>query len=133
MNNFINITSLFAILNQTSPEDMALETKNELDKAGNSDGESEAIMCKKSESPFYRQPLIYDHPRIIYFFQTPYLWQHYFDNVVQMIYGVNTKINSWKKVISSCLENYKTMSHSFLYKQHFYMPHQAKIWFELIK
>ena len=77
MNNFINITSLFAILNQTSPEDMALETKNELDKAGNTDGESEAIMCKKSESPFYRQPLVYDHPASYTFSKPPT-----FDNII---------------------------------------------------
>ena len=36
-----------------------------------------------------------------------------------MIYGVDTKMNSRGKVISSCFENYKTTMHSFFYTQTF--------------
>ena len=73
LNNVIDITSSsFSMSNQTSAEDMASEKNKELDKAGNTDGESEPIMCR-FESLFYREPFTYDHPHFIYFFQTPYI------------------------------------------------------------
>ena len=42
-----------------------------------------------------------------------------------MKYGINTKINSCGRVISSCLEDYKTIL--FFYNYHFYKQHQAEI------
>ena len=53
-------------------------------------------------------------PPLIYFFQTstPYQWQDFYDNIALLIYGLNTKINSSGKVVSSCLEDYKTMTYS---------------------
>ena len=43
-------------------------------------------------------------PQLIYFLQTPgpYRWQDFFDNIMLLIYGLNTKINSRGKIIS-CL------------------------------
>ena len=43
-------------------------------------------------------------PRLIYFFQTsgPYQWQEFFGNIILLIYGLNTKTNSRRKIIS-CL------------------------------
>ena len=37
-----------------------------------------------------------------------------------MINGINTKVNSWGNIVSSCLEDCKTMLHSLFYKQLFY-------------
>ena len=126
------------MLNQTSAEDMVLERKKELDKAGNTDGERKNIMCievlnSSSIGNTLLHPTLYVHRHFTYFFQTSLFWQHYFRNIVPIIYGINTKRNSWKKVISPpCLEDYKTTLHSFFHKQHFYMPHQAEIWFKII-
>lgn len=78
---------------------------------------------------FCRQNLPYGHPLHIFFPNPPSGIPYFFTPVT---YGVNTKINSWRKVISSCFENYWTTLNSFLYKQHFYMPHWAEIWFEMV-
>ena len=43
-----------------------------------------------------------------------------------MRFGINTKVNSCGKVISSCLEDYKTTLSDF-YKQHVFKQHWAKI------
>ena len=67
--------------------------------------------CNSTENP------LHGHPSFTYFFQTAT-----FDNfltILLQLYGENTKINSWEKVISSCLDNYKTTLHCFLFKQHF--------------
>ena len=46
-------------------------------------------------------------------------------------YRINTKLNLWQKVISSCLEDHKTTL-NFFYKENFYMQHQTEIWLEII-
>ena len=81
----------------------------------------------KNNSPIWLPPA-----PVLYFFRTAYLWQHFVDNIAQMIYEVNAKINSRGEVISSCFEDYKTTLHSFCYKQRCHLPHQAEIWFEII-
>lgn len=68
--------------------------------------------------PHYKQSFLYN----LIFFQTSHLWQifcfwQYCPNEIQ---GINTKINWWGKVISSCLENCKTTLHVFFYDQHLY-------------
>ena len=40
---------------------------------------------------------------------------YFFNNITPMKYGANTKLTSWGKVISSYLEDYKTMIHTFLW------------------
>ena len=39
---------------------------------------------------------------------SPTLYSIFFDNFSPMTHGINTKTNSWGKVISSCFEDYKT-------------------------
>ena len=48
-------------------------------------------------------------------FSNPHFWQHFFDNITPMKYGINTKINAWGKVVSSCLESYKKILLDFLF------------------
>ena len=43
-----------------------------------------------------------------------------FHNISPRDYGMITKVNSWAKVISSCLEDRKTMLDGLFDKQHFY-------------
>ena len=81
------------------------------------------IVYRRFESPFYRQPPMVISPLFFFFWPPPpppssHLWQHLFDSIVQMINGINTKINPWGKVILSCLKDCKLVSHFFLYKQH---------------
>ena len=58
--------------------------------------------------------------------------KHFFGNMDPMVYGLNTKINPYGKVISSCFESCKTTLHSFFYKQFFYMLHRVEVWFRMI-
>ena len=62
---------------------------------------------------------LYDHSPFIYFSEPlpPTFDNIFLDNIgnlLWVIYGVNTKINSWVNVISSCSKDYKPMPHSFL-------------------
>ena len=61
------------MLNQTSAEDMVLERKKELDKAGNTDGEPKNIMCIEvlnfsSIGNTLLHPTLYVHRHFTYFF-----------------------------------------------------------------
>ena len=68
-------------------------------------------VCRKFD-PFYRQPPIWSFPPWCIFTNSPifttFFWQ-YRPNDIE----VNTEIKSWGKVISSCLEDYKTTLHYF--------------------
>ena len=65
----------------------------------------------------------------ISFFPNPLLT---FDNVAPMKYRINTKINSHGKVISSCLEGYKTTLHVVVFFFKFCKQHQVEIWSKII-
>ena len=80
-------------------------------KTSREDSQTFCIWCAKGLNPtFYRQiPLSYYMaiPPLHFFPQNlPHLT--FFNNIVLMTYGVKTKRNSQGKVISSCLEDYKT-------------------------
>ena len=79
--------------------------------------------------PTYIDNLLYGHPTLHIFIE-PLTFDIFL--TIFLIYGVNTKTNSWEKPISACLQDYKTTLNSFLYVQHFHMPHQTEIWFEII-
>ena len=90
-----------------------------------------SIVCKRFEAPFYRQhpwlsPLYMffpNHPLLTTFF-----WQ-YCPNDIQ----VKHKNKLMREKYFLWLEDYKrTSNYFFMYMQHFHMPHQAKIWFEII-
>ena len=51
-----------------------------------------------------------------YLFLNPPPFARLFDNIIPIKYWINTKISSCDIVISSILEDYKTMLHAFLYK-----------------
>ena len=67
---------------------------------------------QKVETPFYRQfPLYIAIPFCLFLKST--LLAIFFGKIAPMKYRIYTKINSSGKVISSCLEDYKTMLHDF--------------------
>ena len=74
-------------------------------------------------------------PPFIYFFQTstPTIDKIFFDNIAPSIYGLNTKINSRRKVISSCLEDYKTIIHSFYISDTFIFHNRLRCNFKCIR
>ena len=72
-----------------------------------------------NKPPYMAKVLLY-----IFFYQTPHFWQHFFDNITLMTCRTNTKMNSWGKVSSSCLEDYKTTLSMLFYVQHFCKQHQ---------
>ena len=72
-------------------------------------------VCGRFEPPFYRQPPIWPYPPYI-FFPNPLLYQ------------ANIKINLWGKIISSSLEDNKTMLSALLNMEQFFIQHQAKIY-----
>ena len=81
--------------------------------------------------PFYRQSHMW-RPCFFIFFLNPPLLTIFFDSIFFFVptkYGINLKLNSWWKVISSCLEGYKT---TLFCAQCFHKQHQIRIWFELI-
>ena len=90
------------------------------------------IVCRRFPSPFYRQPPFMAILLLYIFSKPPTFGNISIDNIVPMIYKINTKINSRGRLISSCFEDYKTTLHPFFCKQHFYMLHQTEIWFETI-
>ena len=72
-----------------------------------------SVVCRMFESvPFFKNPAYMAIPLApLYLFSEPLT----FDNILlAMKYGINTKMNSQGKVISSCLEDYKTTLHAFL-------------------
>ena len=88
------------------------------------------IVRRRSEPPFYRQsppymairpfyifsnpPFIWPPPPpFLYFFLPLPFWQDFSNNITSLKYQINTKIKSCGKVISSFLENQKTMLHAF--------------------
>ena len=79
---------------------------------------------RKMWNPLYRHPPIWLCPHL-YIFLTP---SSLTINVDLMIYGVNTKINSWGKVIRLCLEDHKTMSHAFFITNTFIC--NTRLWFD---
>ena len=63
------------------------------------------IVCRRFEpSPSMDSPL-YGHPPFYIFFQTLHFWQDFYINIAPMKYRINTKRNSFGKIISSFLEN----------------------------
>ena len=65
------------------------------------------IAYRRFEHPFYREPYPPYMATLLYiFFPTPYFWR-FLNNITPMKYGINTKINPWGKVISSCLADSK--------------------------
>ena len=44
-----------------------------------------------------------------------------------MKYGINTETSSSGKVVSTCSEDYKTILHAFLKKEHFYVHERVEI------
>ena len=77
--------------------------------------------CAEGLSP---TPL-YGHPRLYIFFPNPLVWQHFLAISPHEIWGKHKNKPMWKSI------EYKATLHSF-YKLHFYMPHSAEIWFEII-
>ena len=73
-------------------------------------------LCRRFETCSYRQPLCDQHPFL--FLPNP-------------PYRINTKINSWRKVISLSLDDCRTL-HVFFVKKHLYKQHQTEIWFKII-
>ena len=70
-------------------------------------------MCWRFESPFYKHSPL--HGTSQYFPNSSRLT--FFANISPVLHGLNTKINSWGTVISSCLQEYKTKLrtlHSFI-------------------
>ena len=61
------------------------------------------------EPPFYGQPLC------LSFFWTPCFWQQFLDNIAQMKYRINTKINLCGRNIFLSVEDEKTILHAFIY------------------
>ena len=84
-------------------------------------------VCRMFEHAFYRQakPLnsyMVNPPPLYIFFQTPpptLTFDIIFDNIAPMKYGLNTKVISQGKVISSCLEDYKTTLRAFVMSKSF--------------
>ena len=64
-------------------------------------------------------PRLYGHPPFFIFYETPTIDSTFFDNIVSMKYGSNTKINSCGKIVFSFLEDQNNVT-CFFYKKHFY-------------
>ena len=62
------------------------------------------------------------------FSKLPLLTRPLFGNIIPLKYQINTKINSWGKVISSFLRRLKRLFH----RKQFYKQHQTDIWFKTI-
>ena len=76
------------------------------------------VVCRRFEIPpppphsFYRQPSLFAPSFYIYFLNPLTLIT--IGNIAPMIYGVNANINPCGKVISSCLEDFKTLHCFFI-------------------
>ena len=73
------------------------------------------VVCRRFELPppsFYRQPSLFAPSFYIYFLNPLTLIT--IGNIAPMIYGVNANINPCGKVISSCLEDFKTLHCFFI-------------------
>ena len=79
------------------------------------------IVSRKFKLPSIDNPPSLQPSFPFYLFLEPTLLAIFFSNIALMKYRINTKINSSGKVISSSLEDYKTMLLDLFNMQHFYM------------